>query len=928
MKPNIHIVSYTHWDREFRWEFEHTRVKMVDCIDNLLEIMRKDKDFKSFLMDGQVGMIDDYLEIRPEKEQEIRDLVAEGKLELGPWYSLPDCATLNGECVIRNLQLGVKVSKEFGGTLNCGYNVFSFGQIAQLPQIYSDFGIDIIIFYKYMNPIRSKLPEFIWEAPDGTKAYASRLGREARWNFFFAGHIPIVYDRDPWDKDWRYDYGTMGKVFHTADADGYPWFHEILDPVTSYHKKNLEMGFKRSLETVEGTAAPESLLFFDGTDFTEPHPKTPAIIKDLQQKFSKKYNIMHSSLGAYLNELKTILKSRKSKLQTISGPMRDGPVGGVHSDVFTIHPEIKLQNSKTENTLIRYAEPLSALAWSQGIDSYPKTYFDKAWKLLFQSHAHDSVHGLGPFELGEGVVSRMKQSGLIAQAIERKSLGNITKEIKTDEIKDSTTFLAVHNTASFPRSEVVEAWLDIPAEVALDKVIIEDMKGKQCTIQEMKRETTRAGIYHPRSRNMPYYSTRVHLLFWADNIPALGYKTFKIKWTAKKEYPYPHEDWDPPVVITDDLLVSQRKAQNKHVSLEINGDGTFNVTDLASGKEYHNLNSILESGDIGNMWMYNEPPGDELISSKGKSANIACINHGSLSVTFEIKNELSVPAFYDFHNKKRSDERTVITTVTEVTLNKGSRYVEVKTTIDNTAKDHYIKVCFPSGVKAKATSADCSLSVTDYSTNPDLTCELARHPAQLWYTVNDGKNGLSVLPGSVKDYEIINDDGTNTFAMGLLRGVQLRIACDNRLWMEYPGDESAQSIGTSTHKYAIMPHQEDWMGAKLYQESLTFNQPLKACQFGKQNGKLALETSFVEIKDSNLVLSAVKKAEDRNSLLVRFFNPTKKDIETQINVGFDFKAAYQIKLSEEREQELKISKRSIKVKAGKGEIVTVEISTS
>ena len=38
-KTTVHIVPYTHWDREFRWEFERTRMRLVDALDNLLEIM-------------------------------------------------------------------------------------------------------------------------------------------------------------------------------------------------------------------------------------------------------------------------------------------------------------------------------------------------------------------------------------------------------------------------------------------------------------------------------------------------------------------------------------------------------------------------------------------------------------------------------------------------------------------------------------------------------------------------------------------------------------------------------------------------------------------------------------------------------------------------------------------------------------------------
>ena len=152
--------------------------------------------------------------------------------------------------------------------------------------------------------------------------------------------------------------------------------------------------------------------------------------------------------------------------------MRDGPVGAVHTDVFSTHPEVMIENSHAENTLVRYAEPLSTLDWKHTISKYPDTYFEKAWKLLFQSHAHDSMHGLGPKTLVDGEASRLQQAGIIGKGLERKGLENITKEINTSKVTDTEYFLAVHNPSSFARSEVVETYIDIPRNVILKYVII------------------------------------------------------------------------------------------------------------------------------------------------------------------------------------------------------------------------------------------------------------------------------------------------------------------------------------------------------------------------------------------------------------------------------------------------------------------------
>ncbi len=927
-KRKVHIVTYTHWDREFRWEFERTRMRLVDCIDHLLEIMEQRKDYRSFLLDGQLTLIDDYLEIRPERRAIIQKLAKEGRLEVGPWYTLADCAPVQGESVVRNLLYGTRKCEEYGGPLKCGYNVFSFGQIGQLPQIYSQFGIDTAIFYKYMDPKKSKYHEFLWESPDGTRALASRLGREARWNFFFAAHIPIVYDKDAWDKEWQYHWGELGKTFHTADPDNYSWFYEILDPETGYHKENIRMAMERALSTVEGTAAPETVLMFEGTDFTEPHPLLPDILKDIQDAYGDELEIVHSTLTDYLADLKESLKDKE--LDVVSGPMRDGPVGSIHTDVFSTHPEIMIENSHTENTLVRFAEPLSAFAWKHGIEPYPSTYLEKTWKLLFQSHAHDSMHGLGPQTLAEGEMSRLKQAGIIAKGLERRGLERINKEIDTSKISDTEYFISVHNEAAFPRSEVVECYVDVPRDARLHYVRIEDLDGNLVEVQEVSQKETRAGIYHPRSRNMPFYCVKVHLYFYAEEVPACGYKTFKLKWVSKNEYPYPHEDWDAPRIYAKNLLCGVNEAENEYLRVKIQPNGTIDLLNKETGYTYKGMGYLMDMGDKGNMWMYDTPAGDQILNNLGENAMVSVRENGPLAVRFMIKNRIVVPKEYNWSKMCRSEEMVEIPVCTEIILRKGSRYLECGTTIENTAKDHYLKLCFPTNLNAAITSADGSFMVTEYpvlpSENGELRGnELARHPMQLWMNLESNGQGFAILSDATKDYEIMEHDDRQTIAVGLVRGTRLRIACDNRLWMEYPGDESSQSLRKFTYRYALMPYCGNWEQAKLYQEGMAFNVTLHACQFGRQQGQFPAVHSFMEISGDNLVLSCIKKAEERDSLVIRIYNPTDHSIQGTLKTALPCEKAYRIQLDETREEELAFINGAISLAVPKGKIISIEL---
>src|SRR5690606_25907927 len=105
----------------------------------------------------------------------------------------------------------------FGGAAKIGYSPFSWGQISQLPQIYKEFGVDVIMFYRGVNALESPKAEFIWEAPDGTRALTSRFSTMPRYNFYFYIYRPAVHNEPIAEKEYRWTRG--GAPFHFADPD-------------------------------------------------------------------------------------------------------------------------------------------------------------------------------------------------------------------------------------------------------------------------------------------------------------------------------------------------------------------------------------------------------------------------------------------------------------------------------------------------------------------------------------------------------------------------------------------------------------------------------------------------------------------------------------------------------------------------------------
>ena len=108
------LVSHTHWDREWYRTFQSFRASLVDAIDQILDMVQDDPEFR-FLLDGQTIVLEDYLEIRPERRSELEDACRQKKIAIGPWYVQPDSLLPSGEAHIRNLLEGRRVGQDFGG---------------------------------------------------------------------------------------------------------------------------------------------------------------------------------------------------------------------------------------------------------------------------------------------------------------------------------------------------------------------------------------------------------------------------------------------------------------------------------------------------------------------------------------------------------------------------------------------------------------------------------------------------------------------------------------------------------------------------------------------------------------------------------------------------------------------------------------------
>lgn len=158
MKKKVIAYLHTHWDREWYREFEIFRLRLLRVFDNVLDMLASDK-IPAFYFDGQVSALLDYLELRPEREAEVRKFISEKRLFIGPCYTLVDEFLTDRICFEKNLEIGMKVARDFGCEDFIGYLADTFGHSKNVPEVFKSFGIDKCMVWRGCGDIPS---EFIF----------------------------------------------------------------------------------------------------------------------------------------------------------------------------------------------------------------------------------------------------------------------------------------------------------------------------------------------------------------------------------------------------------------------------------------------------------------------------------------------------------------------------------------------------------------------------------------------------------------------------------------------------------------------------------------------------------------------------------------------------------------------------------------------
>jgi len=284
-----------------------------------------------------------------------------------------------------------------------------------------------------------------------------------------------------------------------------------------------------------------------------------------------------------------------------------------------------------------------------------------------------------------------------------------------------------------------------------------------------------------------------------------------------------------------------------------------------------------------------------------------------------------VPQDYADGNS-RSCELVTIPVCVDYTLQAGSSILQVKMTLDNTAKDHWLRACSATGLKTDVSVSDAHFDVVERPIPlPDSRGWVERaygmQPLQTFADVSDGEDGLAVLPKGLFEYEAI-DDPERTLALTLIRACRIKLAVSEEKMTELP-DEGVQCPGKQTFEYALCPHAGDWRAANLSEVSNVWNTPVRAMQIGRGKGDLPLENSLFTLKGQDLNISSVQPLE--KGIQIRLFNVGSKSQIAELTFGQDIQRAALCKMDDSELQEIEIFGNRTSIPVGAKKIATVHV---
>jgi alpha-mannosidase len=733
----VNVVPHTHWDREWYKPYPLFRMQLVELLDDLLPRLEGDGSFAHFQLDGQLAVVDDYLEIRPDQADRIRALNESGRLSFGPWYTLPDEFLVSGETHVRNLRLGLATAERFGGSMPVGYLPDMFGHVAQMPQILAGFGLADAVVWRGV-PAAIDAPGFWWESPDGTRVRAEYLSD----GYGNGARMP-----------------THGK--------------ELLEKIDSFRE-------------AQGNKVGDSILWMNGTDHLLPQAHLGQVVAEANEA-SDEYRIVVTSLADHIAGMP------REDLPTWPGELRSGARSNLLMGVASCRVDVKQAAARAERWLERVAEPLTTL-W-QPAEAYPAAFLAYAWRDVIRNAAHDSICGCSADEVNDAVLHRYAESTRVAEAIAERALIRVLAEsqqaavavnptsreraavvtavIAGDVAPPHTQQLSVRDAVD--RTHTINRTTAIPV---VQRLIIDDPKVSSAEVVEQPDGTVIATFQAdsgPKLQDMTALRLQLEALAEADPEGVVHLDIARARATQEvllRTEPVPGFGWRglAPADLGEHAVRSTGQGiTNGLVTIfPDQGDGTFSINGVAG------MGKIVDDGDEGDTYNWSPPAFDGAIE-RPQDVDVLVTEAGPVRGRIEITRRYRWPTRIDGGRRVGPIDVFVYTTVE---LRAGEDLVRVTVRFDNPSTDHRVRAWFPLPEAASESVVECAFATVTRG----LTAEggpnevgLPTFPSRRFVSAG----GLTVAHDGLCEYELADIEGegddarATSIAVTLLRCVGL-----------------------------------------------------------------------------------------------------------------------------------------------------------
>jgi mannosylglycerate hydrolase len=901
MRPaEVHVISHTHWDREWYLTFEQYRARLVDLVDAVLDRMAADPRFTFFHLDGQTVVVEDYLEVRPERETELRRRVGEKRLLIGPWYVMPDMFLVSGEALVRNLSLGIRLATTFGGAMRVGYMPDPFGHVAQMPQILRGFGLQGAILWR---GFAGRKAEYLWEAPDGSRVLLLHLPPEGYCNGL---RLPL--------------YAPDSMTRQAAAV------------VT---------------RELERSASGHALLMV-GVDHVEPHPGLLQVVDALNEPDAAA-TARVSTLPAYVAAVTTALAERTDELDVVRGELRGGE-DYVHllPGVLSARTYLKRRNARVQREIERWAEPASVFAHLSDVPVAPGM-LQYAWRTLLQNHPHDSICGCSIDAVHEENVTRFDRALQAAEAVTGSAVRNLGAHIPAGPPGAIRGLLL--NTDGTEWSGIVEVTIEIPREPVesgreLDLSTLEVplvFAGEKGDVSAVTDHQNRPlpfqvmGAEHAVSYRMSRYAPpvpirvrRMRLAIAADAVPPMSYSTLDVHVSHGRG-----SGPSPPASV----WLDGNALENDLVRVEARVDGTVDVVDKRRGLRYERVFTFEDVGDVGDEYNYSPPANDRRITStQAGNVSVRAVEGGPLVAALSIELTLPVPWAASPDRASRLTDIGHVPIALDIRLQAGTAIVDCVARVDNRARDHRLRVLCPTGAGAVTNHrADTAFGIVERTAMPPPVCgplmeaPVAAAPMQSVVDAGDDSNGATVIADGLTEYEIVPGDAGPAIAVTLLRSVGdlSRDDLATRKGHAGPGlpAPGAQCQGPHEFRFAFIPRGSPPATGDLFRLARKLLTPPRLFSPCGGDGTLPAARSFIQVDAepaSNVVFSACKVADGRAGVILRVFNPADVPASVKIRPRARVSAVYLTDLAEHRQQKCPHAGGSVSLELRPYSIQTIE----